>query len=413
MTQYMSIKDVAEYLEVDYKTVYRLVRKGEIASSQVGRVYRIRKADVEAYLSQSSSGIRQYEPVGRPAPLKCASCMRLLRDTSEIGGRCEAHGCTEPICTTCWAHDGRRTCAPHRPSEAERLEAARAALDAGEIPVLVTALQAGQRERAYLARFDAKMQRLTRLLHPATGEMIVPDRPWAELRETEDAADRLMGLLRTGFLATETEQTLPLNRLSRYRMPGRKRGELALVLEARCFAHLSPLVAQGFDTAPATAEEATRLLDAIIAEAEAGDATTLVGLASPTGWSAEARALVDSEETGRAFYHPLVLPYLVDLAQMGVIFNPDDARLPPRALLFAPMLLEEGIARVTEAVVRALVTDSRVTVAEIARETGIDGATIGQALARLIEAGTHRVEVDPALGQVVRAVGGGGGSAGH
>jgi len=269
---------------------------------------------------------------------------------------------------------------------------------------LVTALQARQREQAYIARFDAKVRGITRLLHPVRNEVIVPTSPWADLHETEDEADRLMSLLRTGFLATETEQAMPFNRTSRYRLPGSRRGARALVFEARVYAHLPTLVSQGFDTEPATAPEATRLLEAAITTAEASDTLTLVGLASPTGWAEEARAVVASEETGRAFYHTLVLPYLADLAQMVVVFNPGDARLSPMAPLFAPMLLAEGIARATEAIARALATSSRVTVSEIVRDTGIDGATIGQALARLLEAGTHTVEDDPALGQVIRAL---------
>ena len=77
MGEFWSIKDAADYLGVDYKTVYRLVRLGEIPSGRVGRIYRLRKEDVDAYLElQGAPSVRANE---QPALAKCAACLRLLR----------------------------------------------------------------------------------------------------------------------------------------------------------------------------------------------------------------------------------------------------------------------------------------------------------------------------------------------
>lgn len=406
MTEFMSIKDVAEYLEVDYKTVYRLVRRGEIPSSQVGRVYRIRKADVETYLADQRlaqakvSSVPSLRTVQMP-PLRCASCLRLLHDENEIGGVCETEGCNAPICTICWSRDQRHTCPDHAPSQSDRLAAARSQLDEGKVSVLVTALQACQREQAYISRFDAKVQKITRLRHPISGQIITPTHSWAELRETSDQADELMELLRTGFLAADIEQTLPLNRSSGYRIPVKDGNRKALILAVRLIAHLPALIEQGFDTQPATAQEATRLLDEAIRKAESEASAILVGLASPTGWSQEARNYVVSGEPGRTFYHPAVLPYLVDLDRMSIAINPGDDRLAPMAPLFAPLLLEEGIAQAIEYIKRMLRTTGRVFISEISRDTGLDIVTIGQAFARLVQSGEYAAEDDPAFGKAI------------
>jgi excisionase family DNA binding protein len=397
----MSIKDVADYLEVDYKTVYRLVRNKEIPASQVGRVYRIRPADVDAYLARQRLGAEAAPATA--AVRKCGMCMRLLHDEGEIGGYCRTEGCNEPICTTCWTRDGHTTCEVHRPSQSDQLAEAQAALDRGDIPLLVTAVQARRREQAYITRFDAKVEGITRLLHPIRESVVDAPDDWAAVHETEDEAVKLMRLMRTGFIGADVERRMPLNRSSRYRMPGQGRKETGLIFEARIFAHLPALVEKGYDTAPATVEEATQLLDEAVERASQAQTGWLLGLASPTGWSEEAESYVASGEAGRTFYDRRVMPYLVDLERIGIIYNESDERLPPMAPLFAPLLLAEGVAQVRAYVARALATSARVGVSEIMRDTGLDAATVGQALTQMVEAGTHVLDEDPALGQVVRA----------
>ena len=48
----MDTEDVARYLKVHVKTVMNLVNRGELIASKVGRHWRYRKRDVDAYLEQ-------------------------------------------------------------------------------------------------------------------------------------------------------------------------------------------------------------------------------------------------------------------------------------------------------------------------------------------------------------------------
>lgn len=52
MTQpLLTAAEVAEDLRVSTMTVYRLIRRGELPAVRVGRNYRVRAEDLEAYLA--------------------------------------------------------------------------------------------------------------------------------------------------------------------------------------------------------------------------------------------------------------------------------------------------------------------------------------------------------------------------
>lgn len=55
MRDVMTPEQVAEYLQVNTETIYRLIRGGQLAAARVGRVYRIPKADVETFLRAQST----------------------------------------------------------------------------------------------------------------------------------------------------------------------------------------------------------------------------------------------------------------------------------------------------------------------------------------------------------------------
>lgn len=50
----LTVAEVAEILRVSNMTVYRLIKSGQIAALRVGKNYRIRRPDLEAYLSAGS-----------------------------------------------------------------------------------------------------------------------------------------------------------------------------------------------------------------------------------------------------------------------------------------------------------------------------------------------------------------------
>lgn len=55
MREIMTPEQVADYLQLNTDTVYRLIRQNRLAASQIGRTYRIPKEDVETFLMAHSN----------------------------------------------------------------------------------------------------------------------------------------------------------------------------------------------------------------------------------------------------------------------------------------------------------------------------------------------------------------------
>ena len=55
MQEIMTPEQVADYLQLNTDTVYRLIRQNKLAACQIGRAYRIPKEDVETFLRAHSN----------------------------------------------------------------------------------------------------------------------------------------------------------------------------------------------------------------------------------------------------------------------------------------------------------------------------------------------------------------------
>jgi excisionase family DNA binding protein len=59
MDRLLTLQQAAEILGVEYRTVYRLVRRGILPAGRVGRVYRLHERDLEAYFEQSKRTVAE------------------------------------------------------------------------------------------------------------------------------------------------------------------------------------------------------------------------------------------------------------------------------------------------------------------------------------------------------------------
>lgn len=50
--RYLTVQEVADLMRVSTMTVYRLIKSGELPAVRVGRAFRMRDTDVDAYLAQ-------------------------------------------------------------------------------------------------------------------------------------------------------------------------------------------------------------------------------------------------------------------------------------------------------------------------------------------------------------------------
>lgn len=58
MTELMTLEEVADYLRVTEKTVYRLLRRGKIPATKVGHQWRFHRASIDEWLNGNSVGVK-------------------------------------------------------------------------------------------------------------------------------------------------------------------------------------------------------------------------------------------------------------------------------------------------------------------------------------------------------------------
>ena len=115
---FLTIQQVAELLDLDYKTVYRMVVAGQLPAAKLGGSYRIRRADLDTFFEQQKVvGRAPRASIPSVEPASCARCGRAFRVPSLVGGKCQAQGCDLALCTTCWAKRAERLCREHAPGE--------------------------------------------------------------------------------------------------------------------------------------------------------------------------------------------------------------------------------------------------------------------------------------------------------
>ncbi|MFC2014839.1 response regulator [Chloroflexota bacterium] len=58
MTELMTVQEIAEYLRVTEKTIYRLLKRGSIPATRVGRSWRFDKTGIDGWLQRNSVGTK-------------------------------------------------------------------------------------------------------------------------------------------------------------------------------------------------------------------------------------------------------------------------------------------------------------------------------------------------------------------
>jgi excisionase family DNA binding protein len=70
---FLTTEEVLEYLQVNLRTVYRLIKAGKIPAVRVGRQWRFRKRDIDAWLDSQRVRGGARTPSAAPAPARAAS----------------------------------------------------------------------------------------------------------------------------------------------------------------------------------------------------------------------------------------------------------------------------------------------------------------------------------------------------
>lgn len=283
MAQFYSIQEAADYLQVDYKVVYRLVRDGSIPSARIGWQYRMTLDDLSAYLN--AQRVKQSKSAGS------SDTQAVSKRQNRINGS-----------------GSSRRIPP---------------------PVGVSRVQARQMEQNALNRFRKKVEDVATIQHPTTREMLYIDR-WEDIYTAFDNREALMRTFNTAFLDRETLATTPHNSRARFTVPGVS----PLVLEMRFVGHLEAFCNDGSDDTPVSLQEMLVMMEELDEEQERTSAVYVVGLASPTGWAVDAVESIRNTGTGHAYFNANMRVFLLDLLTGNVIYDELDPETGKFAGLF-------------------------------------------------------------------------------
>ena len=106
--EFFSLEEVADLMGVNYQLIYKLVRSGELPAARLGKVYRISRLDLDAYLHQSKTH----------AGGVCAACGKAYASRLSLKESCTQ--CGEPICIDCWGRKKIHLCKAHTPGGATK-----------------------------------------------------------------------------------------------------------------------------------------------------------------------------------------------------------------------------------------------------------------------------------------------------
>ncbi|WP_336022507.1 hypothetical protein [Halobellus salinisoli] len=250
---------------------------------------------------------------------------------------------------------------------------------------LVTATIARLLELDYLGRFDTAMHELT-TLNTADGPFDVPEGYWDGRSQRTSDRPKLNDLL----LAGEEPSDYPTNQTARYEITDSKYfglgAETRMVVEAMVFAHLDAYATNEFDTQPADLDDLLSLVNDAVYEAENGDYTYLLAIASPTGWTDRVRRQIAADDLARTHYSRQVSVCLVDLQSGELIYDGSDPLVSENADIFEPAIDAERIDA-CERLIREKylddVTCESVLLEELLADHGIDSHVVKRAFNRL------------------------------
>ena len=76
---FLTTEEVLDYLQVNLRTVYRLIKAGKIPAVRVGRQWRFRKRDIDAWLDgQRTAPAAPFQPSTREQQSARNGCYRVL-----------------------------------------------------------------------------------------------------------------------------------------------------------------------------------------------------------------------------------------------------------------------------------------------------------------------------------------------
>ena len=271
MSKFMGIKEVAEYLGVEYKTVRKLIISGELPAGKIGGVYRIKKSDVDEYFERQKQKTLEIskkitkedyqicgycgktiyselsigghcqqcglplctdcwdieklryckEHLQKPTSEKgpesqittaqyCSRCGKQITPLRKLAGKCQEPSCENMLCQDCWQIVDDRFCKEHRMTKNKKLEQAQKALKEGKIKLIVTSYSAKQKELNFLGRFEQNFANLPVYINPFNNEKIAI-KSIDKIRKSFDGTYKIKEMVKNDQEFEALRELIPLN----------------------------------------------------------------------------------------------------------------------------------------------------------------------------------------------------------
>jgi excisionase family DNA binding protein len=389
----LRIKEVADLLGVNVRTVYRRIWDGKLPASKIGGLYYIRESDLQALLQPS------IEHTETPGTIKCESCLRLFRSASDISAECLSEACKSTICKSCYA-SGVRYCNEHALTQNADEPARKKAARKGEI----SGNEARVREMAFIERVVARISQVDSFIDPETGDVIsVTD--WSKYLIDGDSRAEVLQITGKAFLEAWEVARLPLNAWAKYRLSDFHRSDKRPVfIEIRVLSRLARMIKEGKDTAALEKQNLNDAIYHIQQDAKADPGFRFIVLAATTGWSKDVWESVIKGDQRVLNLPPSSLLYLYDIEDDELIYAKNDTLARQYAGLFIPISVQEEAQNAIDALERLMASRAHtsVTLNDAIVSTGYAKPVIEEAFRLMTRSGFYRqLEMDD-LGKVLQ-----------
>lgn len=389
----LRIKEVAELLDVNVRTVYRRIWDGKLPASKIGGLYYVRESDLKALL-ESSREKQEHTNVG-----KCDSCLRILRNASEVSGYCQSEGCQKMICKDCFAN-GRRTCRDHHFVENEKpLKAS-----AGKEKMQLSSTEARVRELAFIEKVVARISQVDSLMDPESGQIISVTN-WSNYLIEGDSRAELLQILGKAYLEAREVANLPLNAWSKFRLSDFQRQvKRPILIEIQVLSRLGRMFKERQDSEALESSDLAKALYRFQVEAKEDPGYRFIVLAATTGWAKNTIRLINKEDQGGSLLPPNALLYLFDLEKNELIYNKKDPVACQYAGLFIPISIQEEAQNAIEVIERIMASrgHTSLTLDDAATISGYSRLVLEETFQLMSRTGMYRQFTLEDLGKVIQ-----------
>ena len=213
----------------------------------------------------------------------------------------------------------------------------------------------------------------------------------------DEDLDVLMRALNSAFLDRKTLATTPRNVRCRYTL----QVDPPFAIEARTLAHLEAFGRDGSDSQPAVLDDLMVAIDEYEEQLRKRAMTIVAGLASPTGWEAEAIGYIANSERGDGYRNRNILLILIDLRNEGVFYDEHDATARGFAGLFEMATDRENGATLRAHLLAELDGRSGLLISETAQSLNVAPELLEEIARQLVSEGGYRLVPDKADGWIL------------